>query len=159
MTVPAFDPRQEPQHPDYGRLCTCLQGQMDAIGEDGAEGLQEYVAQYVDPHSISHVAVERSLGLQTYESPEELLQVMPDVMRATAQYLEAFTLGVAFAQMGASEDEVLARVMRRILKADALILWTDEITLASDQYEHESIPIDPIEHATLSDVVNQKETG
>lgn len=93
-TPPAF---AAPDHPDYEHLLSVLSEGIEKAAREGDKfDMEAYVAQYVDTKSLAAVALGRVMAALHITSPFALHEQMDAVMRTSAVYLEAFSLGVEF---------------------------------------------------------------
>lgn len=143
---------ERPDHPDFDRLYAVIVDGIDEAARKPGFELEAYVAQYVDPKSLSYIALQRAFLAYQVRDPMVMAEMMPTLMAAAALYLEGFTVGVEFTQ-GGTESGVLAGVLRKMV--------TDEEVFAEIQGGDQSglllcidgkVSLEPQEHAVLVDI-------
>lgn len=93
-----------PQHPDYELIAGILESGFDESmtqveGEEPSMDINAWIANYVDPQSLSVIALQRTSGAFKFESPEQAEALVETLLKMSMLYTEAFVAGVKYGWM------------------------------------------------------------
>jgi hypothetical protein len=101
--IPHVGPTEEwpdrPDHSDFdilSALIILLTGEIDEAGKDF--DLDEWVSHYVDPESLTYLAMHRVLRALEITSPEQVNEYAEPIFMLAQVYHEAFVVGCRYQQ-------------------------------------------------------------
>jgi hypothetical protein len=96
-----------PDHPDFEVIAASIRGLDEIVDEVGPDAFdfEGMIAAYIDPPSLTYLAIQRSMRAFGVETSSELVEMQEYVMRGAAIYNEAFLLGAGFQEDKMKEQE------------------------------------------------------
>lgn len=100
---PSFPDR--PSHRDFDWL-SAIVIDLDAEAEAMPEGatIEDIAKRYVDPTSLSYMALQRAIRSLGVTTGAEVLEHTSEVFRLSAMYYEGFLIGLRFERQRAKRD-------------------------------------------------------
>lgn len=98
-----------PDHPDFWKLSDIVlmhDGRMEdaSTPREAADAVEKIVAQFIDPSSLTYMALQRALRNFGFETKQDLIDNQDLIARSMALYLDAFAVGAEVATRTNKEE-------------------------------------------------------